>query len=539
MAIWRDPYVKEVRIPDDLKTTQFRLGSARFNLLPKQFEFARAGEEFLAFISGYGGGKTKVGCIKSAYISVDAPGNRGLVGRLNHTDLEETTQRDLLDFLQEAELLKEAPNSKNNRALVHCVDLKTGRNLGYESEISFQHLDDPEHLRGRHLGWFWIDEGSEVKRKAWQNLIGRLRLPAFRGSYQAFVTGNPEGHNWIYDFFFNPEMLTKVTCGGSPGLHVPHCIDYDDKKCNKRVRLKRRAIHCTAYENYYLPEETIANMVSSYTEDERKRYVEASFDVFEGQIFKEFYHDTHVIEPPEHWINGRPPKEWPRLMAVDVGGASPWAFEWCAIDPFDNVIVYDEIYMTTTNVDKLVEEAYPKMFDEDNKPYVFRSKVIDYENKIAAEDLRRRGIAFTNAQKHGKAGSIHRLSSYLHPHPKHHFPEWHHKAGQANSPRMFFSVNVRNGIRELPQQRWKEDLTNERMKDEPDRTIDNHATDCYLYIARELPEVTKLRPAPGPDQSRLSMMSRMYYADLKRQEEKKAQAVREYRIKPFNLGLYE
>lgn len=539
MSVWRDPYLKQIRIPPELKTTQFRLGSARFSLLPKQYEFLQAHEEFLSYISGVGAGKTKIGSIKSAYISVDTPGNRIVVGRLNHPDLLETSQRDLLEFLSEAQLLKKAPSSDKRTALVHCIDLKTNLNLGYDSEISFQHLDDPEHLRGRHLGGFWIDEGSEVHPNAWHNLVSRLRLPAAKGIYQAFVTGNPRGHNWIYDLFFNSERLLKITCGGSPGQHAPTCPDRDDKACNKRMRMKRRGIHSTSYENYYLPPETIENMLANYNEERIAREIEGSFEVFEGQAFREFRHDTHVITPPENWINGRPPKEWPRIMACDVGGSSPWAFIWAAIDPFDNVIAYDEVYMTTTNVEALVELAYPKMFDEENKPYTFRAKVIDYENKVAAEDLRRRGIHFTNAQKHGKAGSIARFSSYLHPNAKHHFPNYHPRAGQSGSPRWFFTTNCPNNIREIPQQRWKEDVTNQRLKDELDRTIANHATDCDLYISRELPEPATLKPAPGFEAKNISLMSRMYYADLKKQEEKKAQAKQEYRIKPFNIGLYD
>lgn len=295
MSVWIDPFSERIEIPSDLKTRKFRLGDFSFQLLPKQYEFLQATEEFIGYVSGYGGGKTKIGAIKSALLSCSTPGNRGIVGRLNRTDLEDTSQRDLLDILREAKLLKEEPNARNHTAKVHCIDPVTGRNLGGEAEISFQHLDDPDHLRGRHIGWFWIDEGSEVKRSAWQNLIGRLRLPAFKGSYQAFVTGNPEGHNWIYDFFFAQEYLERLTCGGSPGSHISQCPDFDDKKCNRRMRAKRRAIHCTSYENYFLPPETIENMLSAYNAEERARYIEGSFSVFAGQIFKEFSENLHVL----------------------------------------------------------------------------------------------------------------------------------------------------------------------------------------------------------------------------------------------------
>lgn len=287
MAVFKDPILPRIVIPSDLKTQSFQLGSAKYQLLPAQYEFLSAHEEFVAYVSGFGSGKTRVGSIKSAILSMH-PNNRGIVGRLAATDLEDTTQRDLLDFLHEAQLLKEAPNSRNHRAIVYCVDPVTGENLGYTSEISFMHLDDPDHLRGRHIGWFWIDEGSEVRRKAWQNLIGRLRWPAFRGRYQAFTTGNPEGHNWLYDFFFNEEALTQMICG-KPGCPYPA------EECNRRMRLKRRGIHTTSYENYFLPKDYIDQMISSFTPEERMRYLEGSFDVFEGAIFKEFDQNIHVL----------------------------------------------------------------------------------------------------------------------------------------------------------------------------------------------------------------------------------------------------
>lgn len=522
--IWYDPVVPRIRIPADLKTKTFHLGSASFQLLPKQYEFLKAQEQFIGYVSGYGGGKTRVGTIKAAYLSM-VPHNRGLVGMEASTDLDAAAERDLLDFLREANLLKEEPTSKNRRAIVTCIDPVTFKPLGATSEISFVHLDDPKHVRGRHLGWFWIDEGSKVKREAWQNLIGRLRLPSFRGRYSAYVTGNPEGHNWIYDFFFNQEILETMTCAD------PHC-QLTNAECNRRMRLKRRAIHCTSFDNYFLPKDYLENMVSSFTEEERKRYLEGSFDIFEGQVFKEFSYETHVINNP--WPNARPPREWKRLLACDVGGASPWAFLWAAVDPWGNIIFYDEIYRTTTNVQSLAEEALPKMIDEERQPLVFRARVIDYANKLAAEDLRRHGLLFTNAIKQDKLVSVNRFMSYLHPNPKHHFPEWHPRAGHANAPRCFMTSNCRNLLRELPQQRWKADVANDRQRDEMDRTIPNHAVDCALYITRELPDPTKL-PAMRWEAAtkNVSKASELYWADVARQKELQENIASRNPYRPF------
>ena len=287
MGIFKDSLLPKIVIPPDLRSQWFRIGSARYQLLPAQYEFLAAKEEFIAYIGGYGSAKTMSGILKVTHLSM-TPNNRGIVGRFNATDLEDTTQRDLLDFLQEAELLKEAPNARTKKAIVYCVDPMTGKSLGYTSEISFQHMDNPKHLRGRKIGWFWIDEASEVHRDAGKNLTARLRLPTFAGRYQGLYTGNPEGHNYLYDDFFNEENLTSLVCGH------PQC-ELPPEECNKNMRLKRRGIHAPTYQNYFLPPDYIENMLSSYSPTERQRYLDGSFDAFEGAAFPEFDRELHVL----------------------------------------------------------------------------------------------------------------------------------------------------------------------------------------------------------------------------------------------------
>lgn len=66
------------------------------------------------------------------------------------------------------------------------------------TEIFFRSADNPDRLRGPNLGWFWMDEGGQLKNaEAWQVMIGRLRLQPGRG----WVTTTPAGYNWLYDAF--------------------------------------------------------------------------------------------------------------------------------------------------------------------------------------------------------------------------------------------------------------------------------------------------------------------------------------------------
>lgn len=247
-----------------------------------------------------------------------------------------------------------------------------------------------------------------------------------------------------------------------------------------------------------------------------------------------------ILQAPSSWLNGNPPREWKRLMACDVGGGTAWAFEWAAVDPWGNLIFYDEINMVTTNMDVLAELAKPKMLNEQKEPYSFQATIIDYENKIAADDLRRRGIAFTNAQKHAKAASIQRLSGYLHRNPKHHFPDWHPLAGKPNSPRCFITTKCRGLIKELPQQRWKEEVGGDgRLKNEMDRSVVHDCVDCALYIARELPDPTTLKVNPySVTNAETSKISQLYWFDVKRQEEMKTKEGRRL-YKPMFTGVLD
>ena len=490
---WKDPVLPQVLVPPDeeLKLRWYHLGDASFQLLPKQFEFVFAPEEFPAYIGGFGSGKTRSGIIKGTLLSM-IPNNRGLVGRFAATDLEDTTQRDFIEFLYEAKLLKETPNARTRRAIVYCVDPITNAPTGYTSEISFQHMDDPDHLRGRHLGWDWIDEGSEVVVKAFLNLIGRLRHPPARKRYCSFVTGNPEGHNWIYDYFFNEELLSRLPL---------------------KTRLTRRGIHATSFENYFLPPEYIDNMISAYSAEWLQKVLEGSFDVFEGQIHTEFSFRTHVINS-DTFPGERPPREWNRLLGVDIGGSSPWAWVFAAVDKAGNVIIYDEIYRATTDTNGIANEALPKM-----EGLTFQAKVIDYENRIVADDLRKLGIPFTNARKRGKVDTILRVTGYLHPHPKNTYPEWHPLSGQLGSPRLFIQSNCVNLIREITQQRWKRIRVSDQVVDATDPSIPAHAYDALRYILVELPKPTELKPTFWQQLAHpISKMSQCYWVDKAKQD---------------------
>lgn len=223
------------------------------------------------------------------------------------------------------------------------------------------------------------------------------------------------------------------------------------------------------------------------------------------------------------WKDGVPPIGWVRLLAMDVGGATANNLEFAAICPeTQSLVYYEEVNVVTTDMRRVAELALPYMKPEgSDSEYNFLAKVGDYENRVALDDMRRHGIAFTNAVKHDKTLSVQRLSGYLHPNPKRPFPPWHPLAGQLGAPLAYITSRCTHLISELPQQRWKKAdaraVDGASMKDELDRSVKHDAVDCALYVARILPAPATI-PIPKIKLAKdeRSLQSQLYWADVAR-----------------------
>ena len=144
-----------------------------------------------------GGGKSKALCAEGIQLSLDIPGNRGVIVRKNLTVLRRTT---LVTFFQTCPPDLIANFNKSDR----LITLING------SEILFIDADeskDPlfEKLKSLEVGWFAIDEASEVSRNAFSVLGSRLRWPAAKGKYYGLLASNPE-QCWVKEVFIDQRL---------------------------------------------------------------------------------------------------------------------------------------------------------------------------------------------------------------------------------------------------------------------------------------------------------------------------------------------
>jgi len=159
---------------------------------------------------------------------------------------------------------------------------------------------------------------------------------------------------------------------------------------------------------------------------------------------------VHVVPPFQV------PYEYKRWEAMDFGVTNPTAWLASALSPQGHTLVYDEYYA-------------PGLINEHASAVLTRRSFAWGEPVIAVCDpsiKARTGFGITGAgdtvhsefQKNGlylvpanndrRAGRV-RISQLLKPDPSLLYPDWHEKAGQLGSPRIFFTTQCINTIKQL------------------------------------------------------------------------------------------
>jgi predicted phage terminase large subunit-like protein len=210
---------------------------------------------YTGLFGGIGNGKTLAASAAIINHSTNNENNLCLVGRLTYPELRDSTREVFLGLLRQ--YYKEGQDFKVNKA-ENSVSFSNG------SVVIFRHLDNPAALLGPNLGAFYIDQAEEIDEESFLTLQGRLRRPGVK-FHQGILTGNPKGHNWVYFRFGLDEAM------GSKEFY--HNKDY-------------LMITAPTIANVdALPANYIEQLERSYSKEWFERYVEGSWEAFDGQIF--------------------------------------------------------------------------------------------------------------------------------------------------------------------------------------------------------------------------------------------------------------
>ncbi len=486
---------------------ELTLEKALANLLPKQKEFLRAPERYVAYIGGEGSGKTVALCLAAIMNGHMNPGGMSLIGRATIPALKVTTRKTFLELFPHewcADWKDTQPTAGG--MVVH----KNGH------EFHFVHLDMDDaavrsHIRSMNLSHGYLDEGSELSEDAFRVVTGRLRRKGVNRRLLR-VCGNPGGQDWQWRTFF-------------------------DEKRPARLKRITRGILAPSTENYHLPKEYIEDRLCIYPPDWQERFIYGSFADFSDKIYKELSRDLHTWEcagGARYEVFGghdHPPDNWPVIVGIDIGGGAegdPWALVFIAVQPETGFLYqYGEVYGTGILVRKIADEYFDRL---GNHP--LDGAAYDWENKVAGLELNAEGVPCAPANKDWRAG-VFKVAQYLHPDPR----LTHPFTGKKNSPRYFVCrYCCPNTWRELVAYSWAKD----RAGNPTGKPVgkDDHTCDAVRYAIHTFrPEPHQLKPKPIWDNPGLDMLSRMFWRDVtraqERREERRNRPVFGYRARLF------
>lgn len=455
--------------------------------LPKQAEVLRKlldpkGPKYISYVGGIGSGKTLIGCISMLTQAVLYPGDY-LIGRQFSPELKVTTYKTFMEICPPELILAEY------KADMYIVIKSAG---GKTSNVYFRPLEEPDKFRSMNLSGFLIDEANQVSEDAFLLLQGRLRGKGLR---KGLIVSNPNGHDWLYRWFFKKDHLKS-----------------------KEAREQYHLIHAPSTENVHLPDGYIQSMMESWSDDRIQREIHGSFDAFAGMVYHEFRRDVHVVK------SFRIPSNWERHIRQDAGYRNPAATLWFAISPEGEVYVYREQYVTEHLVHELVNGC------PDLPGIVASSKGEKFETaKIDPAVKQRRGttgqseydewlrhwpVSFPPLQtaKNDVKVGIDRVKSYLKVNEK------------TNRPLLYIFDNCTNLLEEISTYRYSELRPNQEGKRPENETpvkCDDHALDALRYMIVDLPEPYKVEITELERQKKYTAIERKLQDELKSLREPK------------------
>lgn len=425
-----------------------------------------------AMFVGYGGGvragKTFLGCVLAVEWS-RYENNIGIICRPTFKEIESIIWNEQLKpMLDKMYGTKYKYDKKLN-----VVHLPNGSQIVFQAlkNSNGATIDLNKALMGRGIGWFWIDQSEMCSESNFNALIHRMSLKHVPRRF-GFVNFNPRGHDWNYKVFVNPATRRK-------GFAF--------------VQAKTEDNTSNVAADY------ISMVKNDMHEDWRKRWIDGSFDAWEGLIYPTFNENTHVIPHLDGLDHN-----FKIYLGMDHGYNNPCAICFFTVTKDGIVIQFDEYYERG----KLVKEYYVEVMnkvkkwgrnkidgysvldpsawktqnDGSNIEDIFRELSTQYDFNL----LPYRGI-------NDKIAGLNRVGSYILIDPKLRHPI----TKEMGSPRFLVTENCEKTRWEFGQYHWKKSpdlnvdietgIDFENLPEEP-ANRNNHAMDAIRYFLMTRPQ---------------------------------------------------
>ena len=442
--------------------------------LPTQSAFVHDWEHrFQAIGGGLGNGKTTAIIGKAFYLSTLFPRNRGYIGRWDGKELLQTTMSEFFNAVPASMF------ETHNKAMGY---IKFKRQYG-GSEIYYGDLKEARGLKNINLGWFIVDQAEELDEERWNLLVSRLRKqtvlygphnqPLRRPDGSVLIAPtygiaafNPEGTASFLYRFFHPESPEK-----QPNYQLYQATTFDGLAAG------------------FTTQEYVDDMLKVFSPQARRRYLEGSWEVFEGRVFPQFTRESHVIPPMT------PSPHWTYYVSIDHGLSNPTSIGIWGVTP-DGIKIrlrshYEgggkPVSYHASRLKALISDlpAKPKEV-MDPACWARNQSRGDYVFAIV-DEYNAHGVFPFAGQNDWQAG-FNRINEHLSVDPR----LVHPYTGQLGSPRILFCSGGENEhcISEFMNYKWKK-AKGTILRNAPDEPVDHndHAIDETRYLLSVLPTV--------------------------------------------------
>lgn len=308
------------------------------------------------------------------------------------------------------------------------------------TRIVLKGADNPDSLRGVSLSGAVLDE-------------------------YAFM---PEG-KYVFDVIVRPALSDRN--GWAVFVSTPNGVyNHFYEICQHAQENKEEYFfsHATSLDNPYFSRAEYDDVKKQYEREGKmdafnQEYL-AHFSNPTSLVYGKFDRDTHVYGPSCE-IKERP-ERGTHCLTIDFGMTDPTAAIFIMIDQTGTWWIYDEIYQSDLDLDKMVYVLRDKMGDN-----YFTRIVGDGAARFELESLRKRRFRITGSKK--GADSIHNGIKEVQA-----LLEVREVTGK---PKLYIASHCKNTIREFESYQWERDAFNEITNIPEDRN--NHAMDAIRYLA--------------------------------------------------------
>lgn len=292
----------------------------KIKLLPHQFDMMISPEKFGALIGGIGSGKSYFGANYIIKRVFEYPEALHFIGANTYGQLRDSTLEAMFRVLSDFGLEFEYNQNAG------MLEFANGR-------VLCKSMENFDALRGIEIATFWLDEVRDLRREAFDMMMGRLR-DRRASRLEGRVTSSPAGFNWVYDYFHpNGENNTS----------------------------EFKLIHARSYDNHHLPAGYIDSIKSQYSAEFFKQEIMGEFvNIYQGQAYVN-WGEWNLVDANPFWADGPVHPLLPVVVAMDFN-LSPmsWALGQRRIDDF---YFFDEVRLLNSHTQEASKALCEKLIE--------------------------------------------------------------------------------------------------------------------------------------------------------------------------------